>query len=108
MGRRPGVQNLRSLPITGCMERDNLEAWADALLDQHRTAPKSTDRDPVARLDPMTRLMVEAGAAPMPDMSTYRSTPAADPDAWVGKAQIMAMVLVGVLVMSVVLALAAG
>ena len=92
------------------MERDKLEAWADALLDQHRTGPKTTDRSPVDRLDPMTRMMVEAGAAPMPDLSTYRSTPAAadDPDAWVGKAQAMGIVLACVLLMGFVLAVVAG
>ena len=85
-----------------------MEAWADALLDQHRTAPKR-DRDPVAQLDPMTRMMVEAGAAPMPDLSAYRTAPTtADPDAWMGKAQAMAVVLVGVLLFGLLLALTSG
>lgn len=85
-----------------------MEAWADALLDQHRTAPKR-DRDPVARLDPMTRMMIEAGAAPMPDLSASRpASTTTDADAWMGKAQAMAFVLVGVLVLGLLLALTAG
>ena len=86
-----------------------MEAWADALLDQHRTAPKR-DRDPVAQLDPMTRMAVEAGAVKLPDLAVYAPRPvtAGDPDAWVGKAQLMAMVLVGVLLLGLVLALTAG
>ena len=81
-----------------------MEAWADALLDQHRTAPKR-DRDPVARLDPMTRLMVEAGAAPMPDLSATTPPAAPEPDAWMSKARTMAIVLTVVLLMGLLLAL---
>jgi hypothetical protein len=93
------------------MERDKLEAWADALLDQHRTAPKTEDRPAPRRAteaDRMMRLMVEAGAAPAtPDLMTYQRTETPlDPDAWVGKAQMMGAVLVGILVLSLVLALA--
>ena len=85
-----------------------MEAWADALLDQHRTAPKR-DRDPVAQLDPMRRMMVEAGAAPMLDVSTTKPGPAgAEPDAWMGKARTMAIVLTVVLLMGLLLALAAA
>ena len=101
------------LPIRQCMtDRTDLEAWADSLLDQHRTAPK-TDRPSAARSsesDRMMRLMVDAGAAPaVPDLMTYQRTQTAvDPDAWIGKAQVMGMVLVGLLVLSLLLALAVG
>ena len=58
------------------MERADLEAWADQLLDQHRTAPKGAaraagERVPPDRLDPMTRMMVEAGVTEAPDWATF-------------------------------------
>ena len=85
-----------------------MEAWADALLDQHRTAPRR-DPDPVAQLDPLTRMAVEAGAAQMPDLVAARpAATAADADAWKGKAQAMAIVLAGVLLLGLLLALTAG
>lgn len=43
-------------------DKENLEAWADALLDQHRSAPPPS-REPVAveDLPPMMRLSVRLG-----------------------------------------------
>ena len=86
-----------------------MEAWADALLEQHRTAPK-TGGPPARRPtehDRMAALMAEAGVAPAPDLGLQRPVPA-DPDAWVGKAQTMGAVLAVVLLLGLVLAIAAG
>ena len=64
------------------METRDLDAWADALLDQHRSAPRPAHTPKtlsLADLDPATRLMVEAGAAPMPDAAAYSRVQPLDP-----------------------------
>lgn len=65
------------------MENRDLEAWADALLDQHRTAPRAPQHNSIslADLDPATRLMIEAGVTPPAAVaaSAPRKADAADP-----------------------------
>ena len=114
MGSRmdaPALKFLPELPITAPMEREKMEAWADALLEQHRTAPKpgpAPARRP-SEHDRMAALLADAGVAPAPGPAAHRpALAAADPDAWVGKAQAMGAVLALVLLLGLVLALSAG
>lgn len=52
-------------------DKKDIDAWADALLDQHRSAPpRSSDPASIDDLPPVMRFMLRAGGGPLPDAET--------------------------------------